>query len=388
MSGSSPRRGAMPGPSTVRGLALALGIGLASVVSSSIVVAAPRDASSPVADRHVHRRSGLEPWRVERVAATSDEIVATVVDRGLAREVRLSWDRVAGVDPAADGRLEVGVDSGLQIGDRIWRGIQRLQRGDARMARDAFDQALALGPRLPGDLGATVLEGLVLAGVAMGDTDRVMAEAVLVGDLAAAGVRSDRFAGPGFSGDAVDPATSLVTDVPPVASSIDPVDLRRRLREAPRFGEHSDARRDLWLRLVERSGPPELADRGLDAGTRLLLELTRLDAADPSVRNAARRRLLDAIDEAPAWRAAWIRWFTGSAAIAQAGDDADASLVGVLDLVHVLALEAAAPKAIRLASLELAAETLGRIGRPDEAAILESILIYERPDARGSEIAP
>lgn len=360
-----------------RGLALA-----------SLAVAMWQPTDAVAADRYLHRRAGLDPWRVERVAATADEIVVTIVDRGLTREDRLAWDRVAAVDPGEGGRLEVGVDTGLALGDRIWRGVRRLQRGDARLARTAFEEALALGPRIPGDLSATVLEGLVLAGIAIGDTDRVLAEAVLVGDLAAAGIRSDRFAGPGFAGDAIDPATGLVPDVPPVARDVDPIELRRRLRETPRFGEGSDLRRDLWVRLVERSGPPEVSDRGLDEGTRLLLSLTRLDAASPQDRDAARRRLLESIDEAPAWRAAWIRWFTGSAAITHAGDDADAALAGVLDLVHVLALEDAAPTPLRLAALELAASTLARIGRPDDAAILDSILTYERPGARGAETTP
>lgn len=355
---------------------------------ASIAVVALHATDAPAEDRFVHRRGGLDPWRVERVAATTDAIVVTIVDRGLSREDRLAWDRVAAVDPGEGGRIEVGVDTGLRLGDRIWRGVQRLRRGDARLARSAFEEALSLDPRMPGELSATVLEGLVLAGIAMGDTDRVLVEALLVGDLAAAGIRSDRFVGPGFAGDAIDPATSLLPEVPPVATDVDALELRRRLRETPRFGEGSDLRRDLWVRLIERSGPPNVSDRGLDEGTRLLLWLTRLDAEAPSERDLARRRVLDAIDEAPAWRAAWIRWFAGSAAISNAGEDAEAALTGVLDLVHLLALEDAAPAPLRMAALELAAGTLSRFGRPEDAAILESILTYERPAGRGAETNP
>lgn len=359
-----------------------------AIALTTFALMAPEPAHSIAADRLVHRRGGLEPWRVDRVVSTPDEIVVTIVDRGLAREDRLAWDRVAGVDAASDGRLEVGIEDGLRLGDRIWRGVRRLQRGDARMARTAFEEAIALSPRMPGELASTALEGLVLAGIALGETDQVLAEAVLVGDLAASNVRSNRFTGPGFAGDAIDPATSLVRDLPPVAVDIDAIELRRRLREMPIFGEGSELRRDLWVRLVERSGPPEVPDRGLDEGTRFLLALTRLDGSDPRERDLARRRLLDTIDDAPAWRTAWIRWFAGSAAIMHAGDDVEATLTGVLDLAHVLALEDAAPAPIRLAALRLATETLARIGRPDDAATLESILIYERPDALGAETTP
>lgn len=241
---------------------------------------------------------------------------------------------------------------------------------------------------MPGELAATVLEGLVLAAIALDDTDAIMAEALLLGDLVEAGTRSDRFSGPGFSGDAIDRETGLVCDAPPVAPGIDVTELRRRLRELPMFHAASATRRDLWIRLLERSGPPDLEDRGLDEGTRLLLRLCELDADAEEVRTKARRRLLDSIDKEPAWKVAWIRWFAGSSAITHAGDDADAALLGVLDLVHVLALEDAAPSSLRRASLALAAETLTRIDRHDEAAILDSIITYENPGPRGPEITP
>ncbi len=340
------------------------------------------------ADRFVHRRSGLQPWRVDRVVATPDELVASISDRGLVREERIAWDRIAAVDPASDGTLEVGVSDGLAKGDRIWRGIRRLQRGDARLARTAFEDAWELGPRIPGELAAATLEGLVRAGIALGDTDGTLAEALVLGELAMAGRRSDRFDGAAFSGSVVDEATGLVPDAPPVGDDIDPIALRRRLRDTPILSDTSEARRDLWVRLVERAGPPDLAERGLDEGTRLLLDLTRLDAEDPQVRTAARRRVLDRIDEMPAWRIAWIRWFAGSAAIAFAGDDREAVLAGVLDLINVLALEDAAPLTIRRAALHLAADALARIDRDDDAAVLRAILAFEHPARSGTESAP
>ena len=119
-----------------------------------------------------------------------------------------------------------------------------------------------------------------------------------------------------------------------------------------------------------------------------MLDLSRLDSADPREREVARRRLLTTSEDDAAWRSAWIRWFAGSAAIAKAGDDADAALAGVLDLTHVLALEDAAPVSLRRASLELAASTLARIGRTEDADVLDSILTFERPGGRGSETAP
>ena len=365
----------MTRPAPIRTLVAA---GLAFVVS----------AAATAADRRVHRRSGSPPLSVSRVVATPDELVVTIDDRGLSREDRIPWDRVAAVDPDDDGRLEVGVASGLELGERIWRGIRRLQRHDARLARAAFAQARALEPEVPGPLASTTLEGLVRAGIELGDTEQVLADALILGDLALAGHRSDRFDGPLFPASVVDAATGLVPEVPPVGDDVDLIALRRRLRDTPVFADTSEVRRDLWVRLIERAGPPDVADRGLDEGTRLLLELSRLDAADPKLREDARRRLLDRLDEMPAWRIAWVRWFTGSSAIEHAEGDADRTLQGVLDLVHVLALEDAAPLAIRRAALERAADALADLGRDDDAAVLRAILTFEHPDRPGTESSP
>ena len=345
-------------------------------------------AVAEAADRYVHRRSGLPPWQVERVAATADELIVSILDRGLVREARIPWDEVAAFDPDPQGRLEVGIESGLALGDRIWRGVRRLQRGDARLARLAFEQALEFDPRMPWPLSSAAIEGAVRSGIGLGEIDSVLVEAEVLGELALAGGRSDRFDGPAFDRSTIDESTSLVPEVPPVGEEVDPIELRRRLRAMPILCEASEARRYLWIRLIERAGPPDLPDRGLDRGTRFLLDLARLDAADDRTRAAARARLLEDLDGSPAWRVAWVRWFAGSAQIAHAGDDTDAALLGTLDLVNVLALEDAAPPILRVASLRLTADTLTRLGRTEDAAIIESIFAFEHPDRIGTESSP
>lgn len=370
------------------GLPAGLLAGLLAAILATALPASAASGSGNEADRYLHLRARPEPIQITSVRATDEELVATIRDRGLEREQRFPWDEVAAVDPRPDGTLEAMLPRGLQLGDRIWRGVQRLQRGDARLAATAFREALDLEPKLPGRLAATALEGLVRSMVALRETDGVQGEAAILGDLAAAGLRSDRFTGPLFESDSIDPATGLVVDVPPLADDFDPIELKSRFRpsNSPLFSDDSVLRRDLWDRLLQRAGPPpEVADRNLHEGTRFLLELARLDATDEGVRTTAMRRLRAMLDEAPAWRVAWIRWFLGSSTIRAAGDDVEANLAGVLDLVHVLALEDAAPPAIRLASLRLATETLARIDRSEESAVLEAILRYERPAPAGSE---
>lgn len=344
-------------------------------------------ASRPPEDRFVHVLHRENPWRVTRVVADEDELQLSVRDRGLPIEVRVSWDEVLAVDPAVNGVLEAGVERGLRLGDRIRRGVERLRRRDARLAKSAFQEALSLEPVASSAMFAASVEGLVLASIALGETDQVVVDALLLTELAAAGIESGRFDRPGLPGSAIDDETHLVPEVPPVVPSFDAIELesRNRLRRASEVGDDAGIRRDLWMRLLGREGPPGLDERGLDPGTRLLLDLCRLDSDDEQVGAAARRRLLGSISREPAWKVAWIRWFAGSAAIVRAGDDPEAALTGVLDLVHVVAMDDAAPRSLRLASLELAASTLARIGRPDDAAILDAILTYERPVARGAE---
>jgi hypothetical protein len=343
-------------------------------------------------DRLVHRRSGSEPWRFERIVVSPDKdrLVVTIIGQGLTRRDELFWDEVADVDVDEQGFLEPGVKDGLALGDRVWRGHRRLERGDARRAREAFVEAQKMLSPQSVELQAMVVEGLVRSSVLLGDTDSSLAEAAILGELARAGNRSSRFSLVISESEIVDQETFLVPDAPPVLLSddVDRIGIDARLRQAIRATENGDARYNLWSRLIRRAGPPELAERGLDEGTRFLLRLSQLDSEDAAVRRQARLRLLEDLDEMPAWRIAWVRWFAGSAAIAQAGDDADAALAGVLDLVHVLALEDAAPRVLRRASLGLATETLARIGRAEDAEVLQSILTFEQPARPGTESTP
>ena len=99
-----------------------------------------------------------------------------------------------------------------------------------------------------------------------------------------------------------------------------------------------------------------------------------------------RRRLLADLDEAPAWRIAWIRHRIGRSSIVHAKDEA-ARIRGVLDLVHVLALEDAAPAILRMDAARMAAATLRTVNRVEEAELIESMLLIEFPDQKPTENA-
>ena len=357
----------------------------------AIAVVAMLLLESPAAavdERLVHRRGGLGSFPIERAAATRDGLRVVRTDRGLDREELVPWDRLSGVDPRpTDGTLEVGIESGLAFGDRLWRGRTRLRRGDARLAREAFLEAMAMSSDRSGSMFALALEGLVSSAILQGRIDDVQAQAIVLGELALAGARTDRFLGAAYSGDVVDARLNLVPMVPPVSQGPAGLDAREFLRNQPEIHETSALRRDLWIKLLDGSGPPEVSRSGLDAGTGYLLDLASAESKDRKIREQARRRLLERLEDAPNWQVAWTRHRIGRASLRHAQDDAE-RLRGILDLVQVMALEDAAPPALRLDAGRHLVQGLRALGREDEAATIQNLILIEFPDQQPMENTP
>ena len=359
------------------------------LASLLVVMLAFESSAAAVAERLVHRRGGLGSFPIERAAATRDGLRVVRTDRGLDREELVPWDRLAAVDPRpSDGSLEVGVESGLAFGDRLWRGRIRLRRGDARLAREAFLEAMAMSSDRVGSMFALALEGLVSSAILEGRIQDVQAQAMVLGELGLAGARTDRFLGAAYSGDVVDARTNLVPMVPPVSAGTAGLDIREYLRNQPEIHESSRLRRDLWIKLLDGSGPPEVSSKGLDAGTSYLLELASADSEDQRTREQARRRLLERLlKDAPNWEIAWTRHRIGRASLRHAQNDEE-RLRGVLDLIQVMALEDAAPPALRLDAGRHLVDGLRAIGRDEEARTIQTMLLIEFPDQQPMENTP
>ena len=357
-------------------------------VLTSLLVAMPGSSDAPLAERLVHRRGGLGSFPIERAAATRDGLRVVRTDRGLDREELVPWDRLAAVDPRpSDGNLEVGIDRGLALGDRLWRGRIRLRRGDARLAREAFLEAMDMNADREGAMFALALEGLVSSAILEGRVDDVQAQAVILGELALSEARTDRFTGAAYFGDVVDERTRLVPMVPPVSGEGAGLEVRERLRSQPGIHESSALRRDLWNRLLDGSGPPEVSPRGLDPGTIYLFDLASADSPDRRIREQARRRLLEQVRTAPNWQVGWTRHRIGRASLRHAENDEE-RLRGVLDLVQVMALEEAVPPALRLDAGRHLVEGLEAIGRDEEAGAMRTMIMIEFPDQQPTENAP
>ncbi|MDC0429113.1 hypothetical protein OAL71_00900, partial [Phycisphaerales bacterium] len=252
--------------------------------------------SAPAPERLLHRRDGAPPLVVERVAATADGVQATVVSSGLAREQLVEWDRIAGIDPGPRGVLEAGVETGIENGTMLWRGRTRLERGDARLARAAFEAALEASFDSPASFRSgtarIALEGMTRSSIAMGESSRVLGEATLFAELEASGESPSRF---GQFGGLIDAETGLLTAVPPVGGSEDRSRMLEWFRRVPTADSAQASRRDLLSRLMARRGPPEERPATLGAGDRLLYRLTELDGDDSGTRERARRQLLEGI---------------------------------------------------------------------------------------------
>lgn len=341
----------------------------------SIVVAASL-ASGATADRELHRRDGAAPLVVERVAATGAGVQATVRSEGLRFERLVPWDRVASIDLDEAGGLEAGIARGIEKGTLVWRGRTRLNRGDAVLARAAFESAFDAGVLPTSELGGIALEGVVRAAIAAGDTSPALGEAVLVSEFSPGLVEPSRFPRGAVL---IDPDTGLVASVPPVGEDADRSRMLDWFRRVPAPDARAALRRTLFVRLLEGTGPPDESGQDLSDGERFLLRLTELDAEDAGRRERTRRTLLAAAADAPVWKTAWIRFFAGRGTLARETDP-ELRMRGVLDLVEVIALESSAPPVLRRASLRLAAAALRDLGRSESAAILESFLIAERAD--------
>jgi hypothetical protein len=350
-----------------------------------VVFASHSYAGSPQsAERLLHRRDGASPLVVERIAATADGVQATVIASGLAVEQLVEWDRISDIDPGPRGILEPGIESGIANGTLLWRGRTRLERGDAKLARAAFEAALEAQTSFRSRTASIAMEGLVRASIALGESDGVLGEATLFAEFDAIDGSTSRFE---QFGALVDPQTGLLTTVPPIGGAEDGSRMRDWFRRVPTADAAQASRRNLLSRLMARTGPPEERVETLDAGDQLLFRLTELDADDAAIRERARRQLLDGIREFPRWKASWVRFFVGRAAL-EHDTDPDRRMRGVLDLVHVLALESAAPPVLRRESLRLAVTALRELGREESAATLESILFAEHPDGLLPETTP
>lgn len=358
------------------------------MVIASLAVSALLLSHSSAGERMVHRRAGAPSIPVEQVEVHTEGLRIFSRRNGLDETQLIPWDRVAGVDAPATGSQPTGLEDRLHIGSLLWRGRTRLLRGDARLAAPAFQKAWTELATERSTAAALAAEGLVRALIARGVPHEAIVPAFALASLNGAGLRTDRFQElpPLF-----DHATGLVADLPPVLSGVERVEAVKALDQWIATA-HGDAQvrgqlfRAILLReSIDGAGLGSTSD---DGGIKFLRLLAETVAADADVRHRARRRLHASREDAPLWQQAWIAFFIGRSLV-ELEEDPALRRLGMLELLHVPPLGAAAPSSLSLRSLRLAAQTAVDLGHEREAAILESLaFVLQAPTDSASETSP
>ena len=359
------------------------------VLAAALIPAAVPFAAAEDPVRRLDRRSGAPALMVSDPAATIDGLRVEIADETLERTDLVPWDRIARLEPPEGGELERRIRAGIEVGTLVWRGRERLRRGDGPLAAAAFEEAadrLETDGFLGGLLDRSVLEGRLRAELSTGRSGRVLGEAILVGERFED--QGGPYEGAAFGPAVVDARTRLVPAVPPIgdAQAIARCEATLALRPSTEVGEQR--RRRLWRRVLGADGTPLEVPRppSEDEGAILLWNLARLDAPDPGARESTRAALLRSIETRPAWIRNWIHFFTGRASIDHAAGDEDL-LRGVLDLLHVIADDASVSPSLRLRAIEIVADTLELLDRSAEATVFES-LSPRRSDRRPNPEPP
>ena len=336
----------------------------------------------------VHRRAGAESIPIGSLEVLDEGVRVIGRRNGLEQSQVVPWDRVAGVDPPQTGRLEAGLAAHLEVGELLWRGRTRLLRNDARLALGPFSEAWSRLKTERSEPAALAAEGLVRASIARARPEQALVPALALVALHGAGFRSDRF---DELPSLLDSDTGLVADLPPILDTLQLGEAITGIDEwiASAKGP-SQVRGQLFraILLGEPIAKAILNDVGDDKGIAFLSLLVDLRAPDSALRARTRQRLLLRSDDWPLWRQAWTSFFVGQALI-QLETDPVLRRLGVLQLLNIPPLGAAAPAGLIKRSLRLAARTAAELGRDREATILESLALPSvSPLIGASETSP
>jgi hypothetical protein len=304
----------------------------------------------------------------------------------------LAWDLVRDVR----GReLTAGERERLALAERLWRGRSRLVRGDAELARSAFEAVAGeylASPLPPTESGLIAAEGLLRTRLASGDVRGSIVPSLEVARLRASGVRTDRF---GSLPPVLDEATGLAPGLA-AAFALDrsdtaAVEAARLVADA--IASWASARPDLEPRLRElargwesalRGQPPAAITPEIPAA-RLVQAAARLAAADAGASDpellAAREEFESAVAAMPAptagWVAAWRAYLLGRS-LAR-GRDPGVRREGVVLLLSIPARRTAETELLSRIALAESILALRGIGDAGSAARLERELLSGLP---------
>lgn len=314
----------------------------------------------------------------------------------------IAWDRVRDVR----GReLSGGERQRLATAERLWRGRSRLARGDAALARVAFesvaDEFLGAPPLSPSESGLIAAEGLLRTRLAAGEVTGAIVASLEAARLRAAGVRTDRYAAlPPVLDDATGLAPALAPAFAIDAAEPGAVEAARIAADA--IAAWAAARTDLdpglrdlargWEAALRGEAPaPTAAD---SPAVRLVHAAARLAAADTGGSDpellAAREGLDDAVaampDPSAGWADAWRAYLLGRSLVR--GRDLALRKDGVVLLLSIPARRTAETDLLSREALGESIRALRGLGDTAAAERLERELLAGLPTSPAPAARP
>lgn len=358
--------------------ALAQPIGAGSAPASLIEPPPPSATPANAATLVLRRGENAPPGSV--VSANAEGVV---VAGGSAAPVLVPWDRVLRLDGI------VGAETWRADGVDVWRGWERLERGDAIAAEPVFERVVRGRAGARGPTTARALEGLLRCRLERG------ARALALETWLAWQDARVPVAGPQVYQRREAPALAAIEDAGyALVPSLPPLWTGERLADtivdtAEEDHEHAppDARgRGAQLASIYAAaarfargelaelGPKPIADRGADLAW-LVAAAQSPDAATRRVGTEGLRRVLDA--ERTPWVRAWAHVALGRGMALEADDDERRR--AALELLRVPAeLGWAVPHLAETALVDAAA-ILDTLGDTDGAAAIRAELAARRP---------
>ncbi len=287
----------------------------------------------------------------------------------------VTWDRVRGLQ----GVDATGAQAYLSAGEALWRGITRLDRGDAIAAIEPLESAFDTFAGFDGATTSIAADALLAARLRLGEAEGSVLPWVvrLEQDIRLleppAGRRVD-----------LDPMTRLVPTLPPVFVG--------GRKPGAAAAELADGGFDRWTegpnrRLAELyasamliavgEDPPVIPDDVDDAGIRLVRAMVVSRHSDPALREAARRELRRFLAETEQeWTRAWCHAGIGLSLLQESGSQ---RLAGVGHLLMLPSRYAESQPYLAGVCLAEAAVVLYETGRTETARALADELDVQFP---------
>ena len=330
-------------------------------------------------------RSGAEPPPGSIVGCTAEGVVVASPITG---EITIGWDKIR----AVSGEHAADANEYMDVADKAWRAMSRLDRGDISAAEPLLEELFADYAGQRGPTASVVCAGLLRCRLERG------AHTLAVGAWLAWLHTRDGGVAPGFgAGDgasltpATDDETGLAPELPPIWLGLPAVRVFGQTPlDADRFGDRAAQLATLYQHAAMLEGgtqQPMPRLESSDPGVRLVWDVVASRSSNESERLAGRRAIEKRLTAEPVgWADAWLRTAMGRSLLRES--DPDQQRRGVIELLRVrVTHDRDAPYLAGLALAE-AAVAMRALGDEAAASLLRRELLDSFPGHPASTWEP